>query len=250
MGAGGIPNSARVSLAVQRVVARLLSPITTLGVYAFVRGWLRLSLVHPSEARRLYRALRRERTPLLICANHLTMIDSALIAWALATPWAYVRDTSALPWNLPEQTLFASTWLRRALAYVYKCLPIVRGGSRTAVADTLDRFVHVLASGEAGLVFPEGGRSRSGRVEVERAAYGVGRVVKSLPGCRVLCVYLRGEAQQGHSNLPARGDRLHVRVAAIEPKSDHAGLRGSRDIARQIAARIAELEADHFDERA
>jgi hypothetical protein len=246
MSAGGISRRARLSLSVQRVAARLLSPVTTLGVYAFVRGYLRLSLADPSEARRLYRSLRRERAPLLVCANHLTMIDSALIAWALASPWAYVRDTSALPWNLPEQTLFASTWPRRALAYVLKCLPIVRGGSRSEVADTIDRFIHLLASGETGLVFPEGGRSRSGRVEVERAAYGVGRVVKSLPGCRVLCVYLRGEKQAAHSNLPAPGDRLYVRVAAIEPKSDHAGLRGSRDIARQIAARLSEMEADHF----
>jgi 1-acyl-sn-glycerol-3-phosphate acyltransferase len=239
-----------LSLALQRAIARVLSPVTTLAVYALVRGWLRVSLADPSEARRVYRALRRERVPLLVCANHLTMIDSALIAWALAPPGFYLRDFSALPWNLPEQTLFASTWPRRALAYVFKCLPIVRGGSRSAVADTIDRFIHLLGSGEAGLLFPEGGRSRSGRVEVERAAYGVGRVVKSLPGCRVLCVYLRGEAQHAYSNLPARGDRLHVRVATIEPKSDHAGLRGSREIARQIAARLAELEVEHFDGRA
>jgi hypothetical protein len=250
MGAASISRSARLALAIQRAVARLVSPVTTLGVYAFLLGYLRLSLADPAEARSVYRALRREGTPLLVCANHLTMIDSALIAWALATPGFYLRHFSALPWNLPEQTLFASTWPRRVLAYVLKCLPIVRGGSRSEVADTIDRFIHVLASGEAGLVFPEGGRSRSGRVEVERAAYGVGRVVKSLPGCRVLCVYLRGDAQHGYSNLPARGDRLHVRVAAIEPKSDHVGLRGSRDIARQIAVRLSELEADHFDGRA
>ena len=247
MSAGGIPRRARVSLALQRVVARLASPVTTLGAYAFVRGWLRLTLADPGEPRRVYRALRRERVPLLICANHLTMIDSALIAWALAAPAAYLRDFAALPWNLPEQTLFASTWPRRVLAYVFKCLPIVRGGSRIAVAHTIDRFVHLLESGEVGLLFPEGGRSRSGRVEVSRAAYGVGRVVKGLPGCHVLCVYLRGEAQHAYSNLPARGDRLHVRLATIEPKSDHPGLRGSRDIARQIAGRLAELEADHFD---
>ena len=133
------------------------------------------------------------------------------------------------------------------LAYVTKCLPIVRGGSRNAVANTLDRFAHVVAKGDTGLLFPEAGRSRSGRVEVEHAAYGVGRVVKSLAGCRVLCVYLRGEAQSGYSTLPARGDRIRVRVATLEPKSDHAGLRGSREIARQIATKLSLMEREHFD---
>ena len=98
-----------------------------------------------------------------------------------------------------------------------------------------------------GLIFPEGGRSRSGRVEVENAAYGVGRIVKSLTGCRVLCVYLRGDAQHEYSGLPARGDTLRARIAWLEPKSDRRGLRGSRDIARQILTRIAELEREHFD---
>ena len=32
----------------------------------------------------------------------------------------------------------------------------------------------------------------------------------------------------------------------LEPKSDHAGLRGSREVARQIAARLAEMEREHF----
>jgi 1-acyl-sn-glycerol-3-phosphate acyltransferase len=77
-----------------------------------------------------------------------------------------------------------------------KCLPVTRGGERTAVADVLNRFVYLLSQGEVGMIFPEGGRSRSGRVEVDMAAPGVGRVVTTLPGCRVLCVYLRGERQR------------------------------------------------------
>jgi hypothetical protein len=62
----------------------------------------------------------------------------------------------------------------------------------------------------------------------------------------VLCVYLRGERQHAYSGVPARGDRLHVSLSTLEPKSDHAGLRGSRDVARQIAARLAEMEREHF----
>jgi 1-acyl-sn-glycerol-3-phosphate acyltransferase len=203
-----------------------------------------------AEARRLYRKIRsRRRAPLLICANHLTMIDSALIAWALGSPWWYVWRFSALPWNVPEQANFAATRWQRALAYVFKCLPIARGGSREEVAGVLARLAEVLETGEAGLVFPEGGRSRSGRVEEASAAYGVGRVVRSVPGCQVLCVYLRGDAQETYTGIPMRGDRFRVALRVIEPKSDHTGLRGSRDVARQIVRVLAEMEREHFEGR-
>ena len=123
-----------------------------------------------------------------------------------------------------------------------KCLPIRRGGDRKEGALVLARLAHLLARGEVGLVFPEGGRSRSGRVDVDAAAYGVGRLVKAVPGCRVLCVYLRGAGQATWSDLPARGERFRVALAALEPKSDAAGLRGSLAIARQIVGRLIELE--------
>jgi hypothetical protein len=245
-----LPLRQRLLLALQRTLALAVSPLSTLAVALILRAWLRLRVENRSEARRAFHEIwSRRQGPLLICANHLTMIDSALIAWALAPPLWYVTHFAALPWNLPERTHFAATLPQRVLAYLLKCLPIVRGGSRDELADTLGRFTWLLSRGEAGLIFPEGGRSRSGKVEVDNAAYGVGRIVKSLPGCRVLCVYLRGDAQAGYSDLPARGDRLHVSLTSLEPKSDHAGLRGSRDVARQIAARLAEMEQAHFARR-
>jgi hypothetical protein len=242
-----LPRRARLALALQRAVAFAVSPLTTLAVAWLLHAWLRLRVENPQEARRAWREIWRSRQgPLLLCANHLTMIDSALIAFALAPPLWYVRHFAALPWNVPERTRFASTATQRVLAYLYKCLPIERGGSREEVADTLSRFAWLLSRGEIGLIFPEGGRSRSGRVEVENAAYGVGRIVRSVPGCRVICVYLRGELQEGYSDLPRRGDRLWISISTLEPKSDHGGLRGSRDVARQIAARLAEMERAHF----
>ena len=190
-----------------------------------------------------------DRTPLLICANHLTMVDSVLIAWALAGPWWYLRHYRTLPWNTPERSNFASNPLQAALTYVLKCIPIQRGGRRAEVAETLQRFAGAIASGEVGLIFPEGGRSRSGRVEMENAAWGVGRVVKSIPRCRVLCVYLRGDAQDNYSRLPARDDTLRISMDFIEPKSEHEGLRGSLEISRQIVAKLADMEREYFDAR-
>jgi hypothetical protein len=219
-------------LAVQREISRLLSPLTALAATALLRLWLRLSFEDLRATRREYRRLRGENdAPLLVCGNHLTMIDSALIAY------------------MPDRQNFASTWWQRALAYVYKCVPVERGGSRQVVAGSLARFTHLLARGEVALVFPEGGRSRTARVDVENAAYGVGRIVRSVPDCRVLCVYLRGDRQRDYAALPARGDRLRTHLSLVEPKSDCGGLRGSRDVARQIVMRLAEMEEEHFHAR-
>ena len=247
-----LPSRERAALLVQLAVSRLLSllwiPVTSL-LMRFVLGW-RVDPTESAAARREYVRVRRESdAPLLVCANHLTMFDSFVIGWAIGSAGTYLRDFGALPWNTPEEVHFASTWWKRMLVYLYKCVPVKRGSDRGEVAKVLEKVRFLLARGQAVLVFPEGGRSRSGRVEVESAAYGVGRLVGSLPGCRVLCVYLRGEGQESWSDLPRRGERFHVAVALIEPKSDQRGLRGSLDVARQITAQLAEMERHYFDGR-
>ena len=247
-----LPARERLGLLVQLAVSRLLSPLWIPITSALMRYGMRWQ-VDPAEraaARREYRRIRSEsKAPLLICANHLTMFDSFVIGWAIGGGADYLRDFGALPWNTPERVHFASTWWKRVLAYLYKCVPVRRGSDRTEVAKVLEKVRFLLARGQVALVFPEGGRSRSGRVEVDAAAYGVGRIVNALPGCRVLCVYLRGEGQEGFSDLPRRGERFHVSVACIEPKSDQRGLRGSLEVARQITARLSEMEQRHFDGR-
>jgi 1-acyl-sn-glycerol-3-phosphate acyltransferase len=234
----------RSRLARQRRVSRLLSPLwvpAATAVMSFGMGW---RIENARELREGYRRLRAEsREPLLMCANHLTLVDSFLVAWALGSPLFYLQHFAALPWNLPEERNFAASWWSRALVYAMKCLPIRRGADRKEGALVLARLAHLLRAGEVGLVFPEGGRSRSGRVEIDSAAYGVGRLVKAVPGCRVLCVYLRGASQESWSDLPARGERFRGALASLEPKSDAPGLRGSLEIARQIVGRLVELEA-------
>jgi 1-acyl-sn-glycerol-3-phosphate acyltransferase len=242
--------ASKLGILVQREVSRLTAPMwlpSAIGVLWLV---LRYEVVGIERLRARYRQLRSQNdAPLLICANHLTMIDSAIIAWALGSPGWYLLHYSAIPWNLPERRNFAYSPASEILSYLMKCLPVTRGGERTAVADVLNRFVYLLSQGEVGMIFPEGGRSRSGRVEIDAATPGVGRVVTALPGCRVLCVYLRGERQKTFSTVPARRERLHLRMELTEPRSQHSGLRGSRDVARQIVAKLAEMEKDYFDGR-
>ncbi|MCZ6465633.1 MAG: lysophospholipid acyltransferase family protein [Proteobacteria bacterium] len=233
--------------ALQGALARLTAPVwVPLGAL-----WLRYGRGYAIEgmraSRAFYRRVREESSaPLLVCANHLTLVDSMLVAWALAGPATHVVRFRELPWNIPEARNFAATLWTRIATYLLKCIPIERGGRREDVAGVLKRVGHLLARGETALLFPEGGRSRSGRVEVDSAAWGVGRIIAAAPGCRVLCVYLRGEKQETWSNLPARGDRFHVSVECIEPKSHHRGVRRSRDLARQVVGQLQRMERRHL----
>lgn len=240
----------RFALLLQREVGRVLGPIWIPFGSALLRwryGW---RVVDAAAARREFARLRRESdAPLLVCANHLTMVDSFVIATALGSPGWYVTHFGSLPWNTPERENFSRTWWLRLAIWVMKCIPVERGGDRREVGLTLDRISYVMSQGDVALIFPEGGRSRSGRVDPDASTYGVGRVVKSLPGCRVLCVYLRGEHQASWSDAPVRGERFRVRFAALEPKSEHAGLRGSIAITKQVLARLAALETEWFDAR-
>jgi 1-acyl-sn-glycerol-3-phosphate acyltransferase len=202
------------------------------------------------ETRLEYQRLRCEsRSPLLVCANHLTMLDSFLVAAALGSPAWFVLHYASLPWNTPEREHFANTWWKRALVFLVKCIPVERGGDRREVGRTLPHVTYLLARREVALIFPEGGRSRTGRVDRGALTYGVGRIVKSLPGCSVLCVYLRGDHQQSYSARPVRGERFRVAVESFEPKTERAGLTGSVEITRQILARLAEMERRYLDGR-
>jgi len=240
----------RAALLLQREVGRMLAWLwipLVVGILRLGMGW---RIEGAREARERFRKLRRGSAGgLLVCANHLTMVDSAVIAWALAPAWWYVLHYGSVPWNTPERENFARTWTMRALVWVMKCIPVRRGGDRREVGRVLARFTWLLSRGETGLMFPEGGRSRTARVDTTASTYGVGRIVRALPGTRVLCVYLRGERQETWSDLPARGERFHLRVCELEPKSERSGLRGSLEVSRQVLAKLAEMEREHFDGR-
>lgn len=237
----------RAVLLLQREVGRLLAPIwipVAVAIMRFGMGW---RIEGTQEARERFRKLRSgSKGGLLLCANHLTMVDSFVIAWALAPAWWYLLHYGSVAWNTPERENFARTWPMRALVYVMKCIPVRRGGDRREVGRVLARMSWVVSRGEVGLIFPEGGRSRSGRVDTAATTYGVGRIVRGLSGVRVLCVYLRGDGQASWSDLPARGERFRVRVAELEPKSERSGLRGSLEVSRQVLGRLAEMEREHF----
>ena len=214
-----------------------------------MRFGLRWRIRDAQRCRDEYARLLAERRPLLVVANHLTMADSALIGWGLGSALGHVLRPRGLPWNVPLRSRVHRSWLRRGLAYATKCVSVPRGGDRREVAEVLGRLGLLLRSGEVVLVFPEGGRSRSGRVDTAATADGVGRLVKDVEGCRVLCVYLRGDAQRTWSDLPAAGETFTMTTRLVEPRTALHGLRASRDLATQIVRQLVEMEGEYFAAR-
>jgi 1-acyl-sn-glycerol-3-phosphate acyltransferase len=238
----------RAGIRLQSAVGLLAAPLWVPVCAVLIRWVFRWRIEGVEEARRTFRELRRSSSgPLLVCPNHLTMLDSFLVAHALGSAGWYLAHFRSLPWNVPERRNFASTWWKRILVYVMKCIPVERGGDRAAVGRVFGRLAHLMDRGDVVLVFPEGQRSRSGRIEADASTYGVGRLLKAQPGCRVLCVYLRGERQESWSDRPASDQRFRVLLDCFEPKTDHKGLRGSVDLSRQILARLAALEKRYLD---
>lgn len=240
----------RIALAIQREVGRFSSVFWVTSIVLWMRVLMGYRIKNVREIRRRYRSMVKESDgPVLICANHLTMIDSAILAWALGGSWWYVFHFRRMPWNLPEYNNFASVWFSRIAAWITKCIPIVRGGPRQQVSSVIKRVQHVLSRGETALIFAEGGRSRTGRVQEDAAAHGMGRIMNAVEDCKALCVYLRGDRQLTWSTVPARGDSFQVDFEFFQPSSLHQGMRRSRDLAQQIVAKLAEMEREYFARR-
>jgi len=215
-----------------------------------LRVLMRYRIENAAELRKRYRSMIKESDgPVLICANHLTMVDSAILAWALGGSWWYIFNYRRMPWNLPEYNNFASIWLSRFGAWLTKCIPVVRGGPRQQVSGVIKRVQHLLSRGETALIFAEGGRSRTGRVQADSAAHGPGRIMNAVEDCKALCVYLRGEGQRIWSATAAYRETFHVDFEFFHPESLHQGMRRSRDLAQQIVSKLARMEEEYFASR-
>lgn len=192
----------------------------------------------------------RGKRPLLICPNHLTMIDSMILIWILNPWWRTFWDTRFFSWNIPEKTNYSHIPLLRFFTYVGRCIEIVREGSKEKTRTLLAKLHVLLMQGQSIMIFPEGKRSRDGRVDTRDFTYGTGRIIEELRACNmnplVLCLYLRGRHQKLYGTIPKRNESFYLDYSVIEPESSHKGLRAHRDISTQIVNKLAELEQHYF----
>ncbi len=218
--------------------------------------WVLLRVVGGYRCRNLaavrsqVRAARAEAQgrPILICANHLTMIDSMLLSVFLFSLSDFFRSFRLFPWNVPEYANFSRGFFLKLMCYLGKCVYIARQGSLESKRLSWSKVQYLLQTGEVVCVFPEGGRSRSGRVNPEEAVYGVGHLLLDCPDCVVLSCYLRGAAQSTYGFFPKRGDSFYLNTQLIKPETDQTGRRGARDLTLQIMESLKSMEINYFSD--
>ncbi len=122
--------------------------------------------------------------------------------------------------------------------------------AREELQRILEKCRFLLEGKQNLMIFPEGGRSRTGRVDQENFSYGVGRFLDECSRCRVVLVYLRGDHQQEYGTIPRFGENFTMNVEVFDPgKVAGGGLRYQREYARRVVERLAMMEESWFASR-
>jgi len=173
--------------------------------------------------------------PVILASNHLSFIDSIVIPLSVTRRVVFLAKAEYWEGRSP------AAWPRRLFFATFDAVPLQRAQQRDAQAS-LDLARRVLDRGDAFGIYPEGTRSRDGRLY--RARTGVGWLSLAA-GAPVVPVGLVGTDRV--QPIGARFPRLHrVRVAFGEPVHPEAytGLppgRARREIADTVMDRIAAL---------
>lgn len=243
----------KLGLWVQHLLAQLFIPFT----YAVGIFLMRVLLNYrwedlKSVRRQLQTLVRTGEGPLMILPNHLTMIDSLIIIWAMTPFWKALGHPELFPWNTPEKKNYAHVAPVRFFTYIGKCIPVVRGGSAEKTKELLDKIRQLLSWGQTMMMFPEGKRSETGRVDTENFAYGIGQIIHDMRQSgirpRLMLVYLRGRGQVTKSTAPKWGERFTLQAKLFDPQTQLQGLRAGRDLSTQIVRELASMETAYFSE--
>ena len=176
----------------------------------------------------LGRANVPKRGAVLIASNHLSFIDSVVIT--LVAP----RSVSFLA----KSEYFTGTglrgWLSRAFFTGIGAIPVERSAGQAA-QDALNSGLHVLERGDAFAIYPEGTRSRDGRLY--RGRTGVAWLALT-SGAPVVPVALTGT----QNIQPPGSSRLHLAKVTVEFGLPvvHAGSADSGKARRQVTDDIME----------
>jgi len=172
--------------------------------------------------------------PVILASNHLSFIDS--IGIPLVAPRKVAYLAKAEYWR---GTGF-SGWVSRTLFTALAALPVEREAHRAAQA-ALDTALGVLQKGEAFGIYPEGTRSRDGRLA--RGKTGVAWLALTAD-CPVVPVAVRGTDKI--QPVGARWPRPHkVSVTFGEPLTfpEHRGMAGKGRARREVTDQVMEAIA-------
>lgn len=161
----------------------------------------------------------------IIASNHVSYLDPPFVGCVISRRVNYMaRD------DLFRNSVFA--WILRK----WKAFPVKRGtGDRGAIKEAVRR----LKKGEPMLLFPEGTRSRDGRLREGKAGVGI---IVALSGAKVVPAYIKGSEEV----LPRDSKRLRFKkvIVSFGKPIDFTGMieenRGNKDLYSDISKRIME----------
>ncbi len=182
----------------------------------------------------------REHIPadglLIVASNHLSFIDSIVIP--LAVPRKVVFLAKAEYWEGRSP----AAWPRRLFFAAFEAVPVQRAQAEDAQAS-LDLARGVIERGDAFGIYPEGTRSRDGRLY--RGRTGVGWLAMAT-GATVLPVGVIGtdRVQPIGATVPRPGRRITIRFGEPVLPSSYEKLapgRARRELTDEVMERIADL---------
>jgi 1-acyl-sn-glycerol-3-phosphate acyltransferase len=179
--------------------------------------------------------------PVIVASNHLSFVDSVVIPCVVPRKVVF----------LAKSDYFTGTGARGAAQRAWfeglGMLPVDRDDTKAALAS-LDTALEVLGRGEAFGIYPEGTRSRDGRLY--RGRTGVAHLALTA-GCPVVPVGLQGtaEIQPVGSNVP-RLAKVTVRfgepITVAGEYDDVPAGRARRDLTDRIMTAIAGLSGQEL----
>lgn len=231
----------------------LLTPLIYVLVVLTARLYFHYSLKEIGRFReKIWKQLDGHDGPVIWAANHLTLIDSFLVFWAIF-PWYKVRRTQLVPWSTPEYRNYyhlGNYWqqrLIRGVLYLCRCIPFLRGGEDAASLlwreKAFEKCAWILKDGGSVFVYPEAGRSRKGWLEPHQPKDFLGRLALEVPQAKFLCVYMRGEGQLYTTTYPAQGETFRAYGTLLPGPQENEP---PRAVSQRLFDTLAQLQEDWF----
>ncbi len=241
-----LKNSEKFILFLQKLIGNIVFPIIGNLVTFYFKYIKHYKINNIKEIRNFYKKLLKENKPIIICPNHLTMIDSALIQWALADNFFYFFHFSKFPWNIPAKENVTKNIFYFIITFLTKCILIDRKGSKKHKEKILSKLIYLLNKNEPVCIFIEGTRSPTGRLLENSINYGAGQILLEVPEAKILVIYLRGKNQIQKSNFPQKNEEFFLRFSLLNPESNFKGLRAQKEISLQILEELKKFENEYF----
>ncbi len=196
-----------------------------------------------------YKEVSDRNVPFVICANHLTFIDSCLFLYYFGSPFWYQRNNRCSMWNLLAIQYHKNLFFR-FIGFIGKCVFVDRKGSVKHHAKIIEIAKYLLHRKEVITIFPEGTRSKTGRFNSAILKSGVAKIIQEVENCHVLCVYLRSHKQKQSSVFPEKNSHFYCDLKFFKP--EYVGESKSserRSILKQIGNTITQQEEKYFKAR-